>query len=201
MLEDELASYGGDTQEGLALLRAIGSEVDRLRDVTEEYLQFSRLPKPEQESVNLSALVENIAQFTIPEMTQRGIQIQVTQEKGPFTGWVDSNQIRQAILNLIRNASEAIGDSKGTILIHLKRVEDEVVLRVEDSGPGVPFEIQPHIFEAFYSTKPSGTGLGLSLIQQIVAAHGGEIHCKRSAALGGANFVMHLPSRSISPDQ
>ena len=126
-------------------------------------------------------------------MTRRGIQIQMTHEEGPFTGWVDSNQIRQALLNLIRNASEAIGESGGTILIHLKQIEDQVIVRVEDSGPGVPFEIQPHIFEAFYSTKPSGTGLGLSLIQQIVAAHGGEIHCKRSAALGGANFVMHLP--------
>lgn len=193
MLEDELASYDGDTTEGLALLRAIGSEVDRLRDVTEEYLQFARLPKPEQEAVDLHGLVETLTQFTEPEMTRRGIQIQMTHEEGPFTGWVDSNQIRQALLNLIRNASEAIGESGGTILIHLKQIEDQVVVRVEDSGPGVPFEIQPHIFEAFYSTKPSGTGLGLSLIQQIVAAHGGEIHCKRSAALGGANFVMHLP--------
>ena len=195
MLEEELSSYeGSDTSEGKNLLRAIGAEVDRLRDVTEEYLQFARLPKPELERTDIIQLVNNVAQFLEPEMLQHQIEMKVTDAGQPILGMVDSNQIRQALLNLIRNSTEAMAGAGGQILIHLKHLDEKVfVIRIEDSGPGVPFEVQPHIFEAFYSTKPSGTGMGLSLVQQIVTEHGGGIRCQRSAALGGANFVLRFP--------
>jgi len=195
LLEEEIAQYEGcDTEESRALLRAIGGEVDRLRDVTEEYLQFARLPKPEKESIDVLTLINNIVQFVEPEMNQKNLKLTVTHEGNPQAS-VDGNQIRQALLNLLRNSSEAMDDKEGgQILIHIKAHDQETtMIRIEDSGPGVPFEIQPHIFEAFYSTKPSGTGMGLSLVQQIATGHGGEVRCQRSAALGGAKFVLLLP--------
>ena len=168
--------------------------MDRLRDVTEEYLQFARLPKPEKEKVDVLSLINNIVQFVEPEMNQKNLDLSVTHEGHPEAS-VDSNQLRQAILNLLRNSSEAMEPMDGgRILIHIKAHSEELtMIRIEDSGPGVPFDIQPHIFEAFYSTKPSGTGMGLSLVQQIVTGHGGEIRCQRSAALGGAKFVLLIP--------
>lgn len=194
LLEEEISAFEGcDITESRQLLRAIGSEVDRLRDVTEEYLQFARLPKPDLEQTSLQELVESLVRFVGPELEQKKISITVTSEECSLV-LMDSNQIRQALLNLIRNATEAIGEQGGKILLHLKNHENGMsMIRIEDSGPGVPFEVQPHIFEAFYSTKPSGTGMGLSLVQQIVAEHGGEVRCLRSAVLGGAKFVVFLP--------
>ena len=130
-------------------------------------------------------------------MNQKNLKLTVTHEGTPQAS-VDGNQIRQALLNLLRNSSEAMDDKDGgQILIHIKAHDPETtMIRIEDSGPGVPFEIQPHIFEAFYSTKPSGTGMGLSLVQQIATGHGGEVRCQTSAALGGAKFVLLLPKDS-----
>ena len=198
LLEEEISQFEGcDTGESRALLKAIGGEVDRLRDVTEEYLQFARLPKPEKESIDVLTLINNIVQFVEPEMNQKNLKLTVTHEGTPQAS-VDGNQIRQALLNLLRNSAEAMDHKDGgQILIHIKAHDSEnTMIRIEDSGPGVPFEIQPHIFEAFYSTKPSGTGMGLSLVQQIATGHGGEVRCQTSAALGGAKFVLLLPKDS-----
>ena len=198
LLEEEISQFEGcDTGESRALLKAIGGEVDRLRDVTEEYLQFARLPKPEKESIDVLTMINNIVQFVEPEMNQKNLKLTVTHEGTPQAS-IDGNQIRQALLNLLRNSSEAMDDKDGgQILIHIKAHDPETtMIRIEDSGPGVPFEIQPHIFEAFYSTKPSGTGMGLSLVQQIATGHGGEVRCQTSAALGGAKFVLLLPKDS-----
>ncbi len=193
LLEEELGTYkGANIAEGVDLLRAIGGEVDRLRDVTEEYLQFARLPKPELESEDITVLIESLVTFMKPELEQKDIRLTSTHE-GAILAHIDGNQIRQALLNLIQNASDAI-QGAGEVHIHAKAFDETyAMIRIEDSGPGVPEEIRPHIFEAFYSTKASGTGMGLSLVLQIITEHGGTIRCQPGAVLGGARFTLLLP--------
>jgi signal transduction histidine kinase len=103
----------------------------------------------------------------------------------------DARQIEQAVGNLAQNALQAMPEG-GRLTLGTRRVRDQVEITVRDTGPGVPEELRARIFEPFYSTKASGTGLGLPLVREITAAHGGQ--CSLESAPGeGSCFVLSLP--------
>jgi signal transduction histidine kinase len=104
------------------------------------------------------------------------------------------SQLDQVLLNLLANAAQAIS-GPGTIAIETRREGDRVVVRVADSGPGIPADVLPRVFDPFFTTKPvgEGTGLGLSISYEIVKRHGGEIQAE-SPAGGGAVFTIRLPA-------
>ena len=104
----------------------------------------------------------------------------------------DEPQIRQALLNLLRNARESMPGG-GEVRLSARRVGDGLEVSVADAGAGIPPDRRAHIFDLFYSTKELGTGLGLSLTQQIVAAHGGTIRCEDGDE-GGTVFTIWLPA-------
>lgn len=107
-------------------------------------------------------------------------------------------QIVQLLINLVSNASEALGErTRTTNMIRITTREDDhsgVVLTVEDNGAGVPLSERERIFDPFYTTKSHGTGLGLAIVSRIVANHGGRIYCDASPELGGGRFVVELRS-------
>jgi len=103
----------------------------------------------------------------------------------------DEPQIRQALLNLLRNARESMPEG-GEVKLECLPMDGGVVIRVSDQGEGIPPDKRPHIFDLFYSTKERGTGLGLPLTMQIVAAHGGTIRCE-DAPEGGTVFTLWFP--------
>jgi signal transduction histidine kinase len=105
---------------------------------------------------------------------------------------IDEPQIRQALLNLLRNAREAMAGG-GRASIEATGDGDGVRIRVRDEGPGIPPASRDRIFDIFYTTKERGSGLGLPLTQQIVVAHGGRIRCEAGAG-GGTTFEMWLPA-------
>jgi signal transduction histidine kinase len=104
---------------------------------------------------------------------------------------MDEPQFRQAVLNLLRNAREAMHDG-GVVKLEAMRYNDGVRIQVHDEGPGIGEEDREHIFDLFYTTKERGTGLGLPLTQQIVVAHGGKIRCKARHPQG-TTFEVWLP--------
>ena len=200
LVEEDLRS-GADPEEAIALLRAIGREVDRLTDVTEQYLRFARLPKPELESENLVDVVRGLLSFMAEEISGRGIRVVAELEPLPSVR-IDENQIRQALMNIIRNASEAISGDKrdasgavtGTIQVSTVRAPGSVSVVVSDTGPGVPEDMVAKIFDPFYSSKENGTGLGLALVHQIITEHGGTVECE-SRVGHGTTFTLTLPLR------
>jgi signal transduction histidine kinase len=113
---------------------------------------------------------------------------------------IDVNQLRQIMLNLVRNAQEAIDGRPGRIVLALRRERaqlrgkssDVAVLSVTDNGPGIPSEIQSRLFDPFFTTKPAGTGLGLSIVARLVENQGGEITLQ-SAPRVGTRFAVRLP--------
>ncbi|MFW5830541.1 MAG: sensor histidine kinase [Planctomycetota bacterium] len=107
------------------------------------------------------------------------------------------SQIIQALTNLLHNAIQAMGDG-GEILIESHLRDRQVQIVVEDSGPGIPPEQREQIFDAYFTTKASGagTGLGLAIVRQIAAEHAGSVWCESGNRLGGARFVITLPSAS-----
>jgi signal transduction histidine kinase len=189
LLGDEV---GADNQEARKLVTSIGKEVDRLSEITETYLRFVRLPKPKLEREDLAAIATSVLEFAGSELALAGITWKIDVEPGLPEVVADESQLRQALLNLVRNAKEAMPDG-GRIGLEVSRAaEGQVRLVLADSGLGIPPENLANIFEPFFSTKAKGTGLGLALVQQIVSEHGGriEVDCPPG---GGTRLSILLP--------
>jgi signal transduction histidine kinase len=190
LLSDEV---GADNPEARRLVHSLSSEVDRLSEITETYLRFVRLPKPKLEREDLGALVSSVMEFSRGELALAHIDLDLAIASGLPEVEVDESQIRQALLNLVRNAKEAMPEG-GRIRVEVGTADSGWVrLAVGDSGPGISPENLGKIFDPFFSTKEKGTGLGLALVQQIVSDHGGRIEVDLPPT-GGTTFAILLPS-------
>ncbi len=194
LLQEELVErQDEEAEEARALLSAISTEVDRLTDFTEEYLRFARLPKLRLEDEDPQVILLDLLTFMGSELADRGVTVEHDLQPGQATVRADENQLRRAFLNLLRNAGEAMEKGEGGTLEICARVrQDEVELRLADSGPGIAADDLPRIFEPFFSTKESGTGLGLALTQQIIMEHGGTIAAESEPGQG-TTFTITLP--------
>ncbi len=194
LLEEELTQLPADrVDEAQSLCRSIQTEVDRLTAITEEYLQFARLPKPKLALESVPAIVRSLIDFERDNLAMRGVSVTTELEESVPRVLVDENQLRQALLNLLRNAADALDEvGGGHVRIAVRRGGDSVEVLIADDGPGVGEELVAQLFEPFFSTKDGGTGLGLALTQQISREHGGDI--KVASQPGhGASFVLSLP--------
>jgi len=191
LLEEHLAEASSDRAEARALVAAISRETDRLAAVTEEYLRFSRMPRLQAAAIDLSDATEELAAFVGAELREARITLELQlASPGPIVQ-ADAAQLRQVLLNLVRNGREAMS-AGGRLVLSVAHDGDEARLEVADSGPGLSDEARARLFEPFFTTKEHGTGLGLPLCQQVVLQHGGRIDC-RSAPGEGARFIIHLP--------
>lgn len=190
LLEEELSGQTlGSEAEGL--LRSIRRELERLEHLSEEYLRVARLPSPRMEAEDLAAAVREITRFAEPEMQRAGCRVELHADESIPAALFDEGQLRQALLNLLRNAREAMPDG-GSVDVHVRAEGMSVVVAVEDRGGGIPDAIRPRVFDPFFSTKGEGTGLGLAITRHIVEAHGGSIACEAREG-GGTRFRITLP--------
>jgi signal transduction histidine kinase len=194
MLEEEVGALEGppaQVEEARQLVRAIVKEVDRLTEITEQYLRFARLPRPKLEREDLRQIVASLCAFLRQEMDGRGVAVEVEAPPDLPLVSADEHQLRQALLNLLRNAGEAMAGG-GRLTLTMGSDDKLVTLRIRDSGQGIAPEHLAKIFDPFFSTKEHGTGLGLALTQQIVVEHGGSIDVE-SAPGQGTTFTVRLP--------
>ena len=201
LLEEELAGLPDErVDEARALCAAINTEVDRLAAITEEYLQFARLPKPKLHAEDIGRIVTNLVEFEREQLALRGVVVEVDVASDLPTVMVDDSQLRQCLLNLLRNAAEAVEENGGgQVTIGARRgpAPDLLEVRVKDDGRGVDAETAAKLFDPFFSTKAGGTGLGLALTHQIVREHGGEIRVDSEPG-AGATFVVLLPLAPVT---
>ena len=189
MLVDEI---GEPTEEARALVRSIQQELDRLENITEEYLRLARLPEPDLSIDDPTDLLESAADFVRREMDAAKVELRVTIDSHLPSVAIDEPQLRQALLNLLRNAREAMPEG-GIARLEATRYDGGVRIQVHDAGAGIDAEDRDRVFDLFYTTKERGTGLGLPLTQQIVVAHGGTIACKARHPQG-TTFEIWLPA-------
>ncbi|MBW2702284.1 MAG: HAMP domain-containing protein [Deltaproteobacteria bacterium] len=193
LLEDELGDLPEiSTEEARSILAAIAKEVERLTEVTDEYLRFARLPKPQKISEPLHDILNNLLHFMQGELDEA--KIELVCKFDPQIGEValDANQLRQAFMNLFKNSTESMMEHGGVLTISTQRQSGQVEVRIDDTGRGIDAQSMEHIFDPFFSTRDAGTGLGLSLTQQIINEHGGNIRCE-SRPEQGTCFVVQLP--------
>ncbi|HZJ55023.1 MAG TPA: ATP-binding protein [Myxococcaceae bacterium] len=192
MLQDALdhARFGtpAEAEEVKALLQAVTREVDRLTETTERYLRMARSPAPALVAEDVNRIVDGVLDFAAGELGRAGIRVERRLDPGLPRALVDEGQLRQVLLNLVRNAREAM-EGGGTLRLFTSAEDGAVHVRVEDTGHGIPEEARPHLFDPLFTTKRHGTGLGLALSRQILEAHGGALGCERT---GPSGTVFHL---------
>ena len=122
--------------------------------------------------------------------------------EGPLAAAIDRQMLRRVVVNLVRNAVEAIRDARsakgdegviGHVVVGAHAEGDGTAIEVEDDGPGIPDDALGRVFDPYFTTKADGTGLGLAIVKKIVVEHNGSIDAGRSPTLGGARFIVHLP--------
>ncbi|HON94190.1 MAG TPA: cache domain-containing protein [Deltaproteobacteria bacterium] len=190
LLEDEIEEIP-DNEEAMDLLNIIKNEIDRLSQVTDEYLSYARLPHPKKQLVNPEVEVSSVISMLMPELKRRNIEIAVTcPEKLPNI-MIDRGQFKQLLINLIKNAEDAM-PSGGSLEISLMGIKDNVLVLVKDTGYGIPPEITRRIFDPYFTTKDNGTGLGLALVQYIANAHDGWVDVESQKGTG-STFIISFP--------
>ena len=197
LLGDELAT---EADEARRMVASIIGEVDRLTEITETYLRFTRLPRPKLEREDLGGLVASVVAMGRGEIVQEGITLDVDIAPELPELPADEAQLRQALINLVRNAREALASAPTKrlgISVANDRASGCLLVRVSDSGAGIDQHDLGKIFDPFFSTKAQGTGLGLALVQQIVVDHGGRIDVE-SVPGRGTTFTLAFPIRTAS---
>ena len=185
MLEDELSD---SSEEAHGLIRSVLKELDRLNDIVGEYLQFSRFPKPHLKRGHVDDVIRDLVENF---KAQAGIKIEMSLIPSSPEVWLDDRLMRQVLENLLRNGAEAIQGS-GSLRVETDVIDRFMVIRVKDSGHGIPPEAQAKLFEPFFTTKAHGTGLGLATSQQIVFEHNGHLVVESQPGQG-STFSILLP--------
>ena len=180
-------------------LGIVASEIQRVDDLVNNFLLVARPPKLDRKLVKIDQLIDDVIISQQAEALQTGIRINRQYNVSNFEILVDEKKIRQVLLNILINAIQAMPGG-GSITIELDAIDDKkdddqltwTIIKFHDSGKGIPKEQLGQIFDFYYSTKSAGTGLGLSVAQQIIEEHGGRIEVK-SKVETGSTFSIFLP--------
>jgi two-component system, NtrC family, sensor histidine kinase HydH len=175
-------------------------EVYRLRDILENFLRFARVQDLGLLSADLNTIVDEVCDFYEPTASTKGIVIRTFLAADlPLTS-IDADLFKQALLNLVLNAEHAM-PSGGELILTTRREGPSIVLDVIDTGVGMTEEVLTRIFDAFFSTRPAGSGLGLPTARKIIEAHGGTIQVQSEPGKG-SQFTVRLPvSEPLPPGQ
>ena len=172
------------------LSTVIRNEIGRLNVIIEEFLGLSRGRQLKLERGDLADLVRQVGLLMGEESRSRGVELQTTGAESGFMMFMDANKIKQALINIVKNAMEAITGS-GTVTIGFSSKEkDKAVIFVSDTGTGLVEDDMDKIFNLDFTTKEKGLGLGLALAHEIVQAHGGEIRVQSASGVGTTFFIL-----------
>jgi two-component system sensor histidine kinase HydH len=166
-------------------------ETGRLEDILEDFLRFVRLQVIRKEPADLNALVDDLRDFCEPRAASQNVIMRIQLDDDLPTIPLDVELFKQALLNLILNALLAMPEG-GELILTTRCEPDAAVLEVVDTGCGIPEDIQPKVFEAFFTTRPGGSGLGLPTTRKIVVAHGGDLGLESEPGKG-SKFTVRLP--------
>ncbi|QOS82567.1 ATP-binding protein [Paenibacillus sp. JNUCC31] len=169
----------------------IMGEVTRVTDLTAEFLQFSKPQANHMKPEGVGHCLERVMSLTESDAASRGHQITLKMTGEPVVVNMDRDKIVQVLINLIRNAFEAMADP-GEVHIDLLQDGDQALISITDTGSGIPENSLATIFNPFYTTKEEGTGLGLALCQKIAQDHHGKITVQSEVGIG-STFTLFLP--------
>ncbi len=191
LAEEFEAAENARDRRALQKIERIHKESLRLQAILEEFLRFARVLEAKTTPSDLNVLVEDLRDFCEGQGAAQGIISRTRLDPGLPLIPMDSELFKQALLNLILNAQHAMPEG-GELILTTRREGQAVVLDVIDTGVGISASEQPRVFDAFYSTRAGGSGLGLPTARKIVEAHGGMITLESEPGRG-SKFSIRLP--------
>jgi signal transduction histidine kinase len=190
-----------DSEVIFKYLKMIQEEAFRCKDITQKLLEFSRTGERRREPTDLGELVQSVLDVTKHLQNHKGKRI-VFDPPPQVTAWVNSQEVKSVVLNLVVNALDSMEDG-GTLTIGLRAHDGMAEMMFHDTGCGMTAEVLENIFEPFFtrSRTGKGTGLGLTISHRIVTGHGGEIEARSPGPQQGSTFTVRLPLRRPADDQ
>ncbi|MBU1298004.1 MAG: PAS domain-containing protein [Bacteroidetes bacterium] len=177
-------------EEYFSITKVLKNEVQRVNNIVQQFLRFARPPKLNIIQYSSKAFLNEIETLIRPQTDSKDVEFKIIAEDD-VTLPIDKDQMMQAFLNLLRNSIEATPKG-GRVSLSFRRENLKVIFVVEDTGAGIPPENINKIFNLYFSTKSTGTGIGLSIVQQIIAQHNGVVFVE--SALGkGTKFTIEIP--------
>ena len=184
LLYDEISNDNGERKSDAEnLIQSILNEVDTLTAISDEYLQFARFPKLETRPASINEVLIVLTKFFNKEIVQRCISLKENYASDLPQILLDTKQIKQAFLNILKNSFESMPEG-GELSITTRLKDENVEVKITDTGSGINRSDIRRVFDPFYSTKVKGTGLGLALTMKTVEGHGGDINCESTIAKG-----------------
>ncbi|MFC1829489.1 ATP-binding protein [Thermodesulfobacteriota bacterium] len=170
-------------------------EIDRINRVVSDLLSFASPKAADMKPTSVAELVEHVVRLIEADAQSQNIEIQSAISPGLDDIPLDAYQMTQALLNLILNALKLMNSGHIQVTARLNEDESNLILKVEDEGPGIPSENMGKIFDPFFTTRETGTGLGLSIVHKIVEYHNGEISVESppTGKTCGSSFTMTIP--------
>jgi signal transduction histidine kinase len=196
LMEEDLAALPG-AERSLSRLGTLKKEADRLRATLDDFLRFAGRIELRLEPVSINAVVEDLIDFIHPQAQANKVRVLTALAPENPSCRLDVNLFKQALLNLLLNAIQAMpaergGEAGGELLVRTLSAADHVILYISDTGVGIPPENLPHIFDAYFTTKKGGTGLGLPTTRRIIEEHSGSISVESEPG-HGTSFRIDLP--------
>ena len=179
-------------RRALERVKRLKGECQRLVDVSNDFLRFARVQEVERTPADLAVVVGEVVDFFDPTARAANIEVKsyLPADLPPVA--LDADLFKQALLNLLLNAQQAMPDG-GEVTLQAGRENGTVCLNVIDAGKGMTPEVAAKVFRPFFSTRPGGTGLGLATTRKIVEAHGGTIEVQSEVGRG-SKFTIRLPA-------
>jgi len=175
----------------LRKITVIRKETDRLEHILDSFLQYIDRTELQLVSVDVNELISDMIDFYTPQAYSHSIAIRQGLYNKPLICRLDVDMLKQVVLNLFINAQQAMAEG-GELMIRTDRQKEQAVIQINDTGGGIPPDKLPHIFDAYYSSRPQGSGLGLPIAKKIVELHGGTIQVN-SISGKGTSFIIRLP--------
>jgi len=192
LLREDLDPHHPGHSRLVSRLNTVQKEVSRLRDILDDFMRYAGKLELDRKRIDLGNLLEELVDFFSPQAQAHRVQLRLRKPEKPLVAPVDERLLKQAMLNLIINAVQAMPEAGGEVMLSASRQDGRAVLEVVDTGRGMPPEALARIFQAYYSTKPGGTGLGLAIAKRMVDEHGG--HISATSEVGkGTLFRIELP--------
>lgn len=176
--------------------RTLMAEIQNLKAIIQRFSDFSKMPQPQLQAVNINELVQGVATLHAPALKDRTPEVKLEVVLDPQVPVVaaDPELLHRALSNLVLNALDAMPQG-GTITLRTAKREDSVRIEVADTGTGLTKEECERLFTPYYTTKQHGTGLGLAIVQSVITDHGGTISVESTPGQG-STFIIELPQRA-----
>jgi signal transduction histidine kinase len=181
-------------QRWLKKVNVVQKETDRLEQILDDFLRFIGKSELSTAPADINTLISDTADFYSPQARAKNVTIRLGLAKNPIICKIDPDMIKQVILNLFINATQAMPEG-GELIVRTDMIDKNAKIEISDTGTGIEPDKIDQIFQAYYTSRPGGSGLGLPIAKKIIDAHHGQISVN-SQPSKGTSFSITLPAQS-----